>query len=90
MRPKFDRYIAPNHRRALLALLATDEDVEYVAAHTPVAVCRDPKDDKFLTVAVDGNANYIVSSDPYLLDIGNFNGIPILTPRQFYKTMLNG
>ena len=34
LRPKFDRYVARNHRHVLLALLAADEDVEYVAVHT--------------------------------------------------------
>ncbi|MFA7238770.1 MAG: PIN domain-containing protein [Sulfuricellaceae bacterium] len=29
----------------------------------PVADCRDPKDDKFLALALEASANYIISSD---------------------------
>jgi putative PIN family toxin of toxin-antitoxin system len=50
---------------------------------TPVQVCRDPADNKYLSCAVDGNADFIVSGDRDLLVLKEFIGIPILTPRQF-------
>lgn len=48
-----------------------------------VAVCRDPKDDKFLEVAKSGGANAIVSADEDLLVLSPFEGIPIVTPAAF-------
>ncbi|MCX5728009.1 MAG: putative toxin-antitoxin system toxin component, PIN family, partial [Nitrospirae bacterium] len=48
-----------------------------------VTECRDPKDDKFLELAVSGKATCIVSGDDDLLVLHPFRGIPVLTPRQF-------
>ena len=45
------------------------------------ALCRDPKDDIFLDIAVSGNADAIVSGDQDLLTIHPFENIPILPPR---------
>lgn len=43
-------------------------------------VCRDPADDPFLSCAVAAGADYIVSGDRDLLDLGSFRNIPIITP----------
>ncbi len=48
-----------------------------------ITVCRDPKDDKFLEVAVAGRADAIVSGDLDLLVLSPFEGIPILEPAEF-------
>ncbi len=48
-----------------------------------VTVCRDPDDNKFLSCAIDGDADYIVSGDRDLLDLKEAAEIPIITPRQF-------
>ena len=40
----------------------------------------DPDDDIVLATAVAGNADVIVSGDAHLLGIGEFLGIPIVTP----------
>ena len=48
-----------------------------------VFACRDPKDDKFLEVAISGQADVIVSGDEDLLTMNPFSGIPIITPRAF-------
>ena len=48
-----------------------------------VAVCRDPTDDKFLELAVNGRADVIVSGDADLLVLDRFRGIPIVTPGAF-------
>ena len=52
-------------------------------------VCRDPKDDKFLNCAIDAKAIYIVSGDNDLLTIKNFEGIEIVTAREFYDKYLS-
>ena len=48
-----------------------------------VKVCRDPKDDKYLDLAIEINARLIVSGDKELLSLHPFRGIEILTPKQF-------
>ena len=50
-----------------------------------IAACRDPKDDKFLELAVSGKADLIVSGDGDLLDLNPFREIPILTPAGFVQ-----
>ncbi len=48
-----------------------------------VAVCRDPKDDIFLAVALAGQADALVTGDSDLLSLNPFRGIPIMTPAEF-------
>jgi len=45
--------------------------------------CRDPKDDKFLACAVEGEAHYLVSSDYDLLDVRRYRDVAIVNPGQF-------
>ncbi|HEU0155336.1 MAG TPA: PIN domain-containing protein [Stellaceae bacterium] len=49
-----------------------------------VRECRDPKDDKYLALALAGSADVIVSSDVrHLLAMHPRRGMPILSPRDF-------
>jgi predicted nucleic acid-binding protein len=43
-----------------------------------------------LEAALEGAADYIVSGDLHLLDLGSFRGIPILRPADFVATVLSG
>lgn len=43
----------------------------------------DPDDDKFLALAVDGNADYIISGDKHLLHLNEFESINIMTGKEF-------
>jgi hypothetical protein len=45
--------------------------------------CRDPKDNKFLELAVSGKATCIVSGDSDLLVLNPFRGVAIMTPPEF-------
>jgi uncharacterized protein len=47
------------------------------------AVEKDPDDDKFLAAAIEARADYVVSGDKPLLDIGEYQGIRIIAPRDF-------
>ena len=53
--PKFDRYVRPERRDALLQRVASL--VEIIDVLQPIRASRDPKDDKFLEAAVNGRAN---------------------------------
>jgi uncharacterized protein len=48
-----------------------------------IAACRDPTDDKFPELAVNGDAALIVSRDRDLLALNPFRQIPIVTPAIF-------
>lgn len=52
-----------------------------------ITACRDPKDDKFLEVAVAGEADVIVSGDDDLLVLHPFAGIPIVEPATFLQML---
>ena len=56
----------------------------FVEVRTPVQVIKDdPTDNIFLSLAVDGKADVIVSGDHHLLDLKEFKGISIIRVRQF-------
>jgi putative PIN family toxin of toxin-antitoxin system len=50
----------------------------------------DPDDDRYLACATEGGADYIVSGDRHLLEIREYQGIPILTPRAFLTILGEG
>lgn len=83
-RPKFNRYIREEER--LLFLSAFIRDAKVVDVTEKVQKCRDPKDDKFLELAVSGNATCIVSGDGDLLVLNPFRGVAIFTPQEFITT----
>jgi putative PIN family toxin of toxin-antitoxin system len=56
---------------------------ERVAITDRIVACRDPTDDKFLELAVTGNADLILSGDKDLLALHPFRSIPVVTPAAF-------
>jgi putative PIN family toxin of toxin-antitoxin system len=50
---------------------------------TVAVVAADPDDDKYLSAALEGRAQYDVSGDRHLLDVGAHEGIQVVTPREF-------
>jgi predicted nucleic acid-binding protein len=48
-----------------------------------IVVCRDVKDNKFLELAVSGNADIIITGDQDLLVLNPFQDIKITTPENF-------
>jgi putative PIN family toxin of toxin-antitoxin system len=75
-RPRIAAKVAPLFLENVERLLAT---AELVTITERVVACRDPKDDKFLELAVNGRADVIVSGDADLLVFGIFRGVPIVT-----------
>jgi len=58
-----------------------------VAPVMPITACRDPRDDRFLEVAVAGKADVIVSGDQDLLVLHPFDGTPIVEPVIFLQML---
>ncbi len=51
-------------------------------------VVEDESDNRVLEAAIAASVDYIVSGDEHLLTLGSFQGIPILTPAEFVRTVL--
>lgn len=80
-RPKFDRYIDISDRQGFLRPLA--RMAEWVPIVQVIRACRDPRDDKFLELAINGEADLIVTGDADLLALHPFRRIPILAPAAY-------
>ena len=52
---------------------------------TSVAECGDPEDDNTLALALDADAEIIVSNDTDLTSMSPWRGRPIMTPREFVQ-----
>ncbi|HEY1795748.1 MAG TPA: putative toxin-antitoxin system toxin component, PIN family [Stellaceae bacterium] len=52
-----------------------------------IAACRDPTDDKFLELAVNGRADLIVTGDRDLLARDPFRNNPIIRPAAFMQSV---
>ena len=85
-RPRFDRYASAEERINFLDDLI--ERAEPVEINHRITACRDPKDDKFLELALSGNASHIISGDRDLLALHPFRNIPILTPAAFLTAQI--
>ena len=80
-REKFDKYVTHDERmRFIVGFLKIAEMIE---TGETIAICRDPKDDKLLELAVGGNAGFLVTGDKDLLVLNPFRGVEIITPREF-------
>ena len=84
-REKFNRCVTEGERERFLRSLLREADL--IEIEQKIQACRDPKDDKFLELAVDGGADCIVSGDEDLLMLDPFRGIPILTPDKFLDAL---
>jgi uncharacterized protein len=83
-RPRLAPLIPPRFRDWLSEVLAA---AELVGITQRIAACRDPKDDKFLELAVSGHADLIVTGDADLLALNPFQEIPIVTPAAFVQAV---
>jgi len=59
------------------------EECERIEILSPIKKSKDPDDDKFLSLAVEGKADFLVTGDKAdLLSLKKIEGIPILTARE--------
>ena len=50
-------------------------------------ITADPADNRVLEAAIAGQADYIVSGDQHLLEIGEYQGVLIVTPARFVAVL---
>ena len=86
LRERFPAMAEPAELERVLSLL---EQAEVVEPDQQLAVCRDPSDNKFFECAVAGGADYIVSEDRDILDVGEYVSIKTVSAEEF-MALLSG
>jgi putative PIN family toxin of toxin-antitoxin system len=90
----FDEYIEVLRRlgldntqemEELLKLFATGFHIVFTTRTPEIHVVADPDDDKFIACPLALKAQYVVSGDKALLDVRQYQGINIITPREFLE-----
>ena len=82
-RERFNRYVTSEEREEFLGVLV--ERAVLVEITENVQECRDPKDDKVLELALNGEAHYIISGDRDLLVLHPFRGVVVTTADEFLR-----
>jgi putative PIN family toxin of toxin-antitoxin system len=82
-RTKFDKYISAEKR--LEEIAAFEKRGQLINVSISITACRDPKDNKFLELAVEADAACIITGDKDLLVLNPFQNIPILTAAEFLE-----
>ncbi len=74
-RKRFRRYVDEEDIRSFVAALT--REAQWVDVEAEIRACRDPKDDKFLELAVSGRATHLVTGDSDLLALSPFQCVEI-------------
>jgi putative PIN family toxin of toxin-antitoxin system len=82
-RKKFDKWISFENRINFIENIIENSMLVDITRH--VSVCRDAKDNMFLSLAVSAQANFIITGDKDLLTLHPFDEIPVLSPVDFLK-----
>jgi putative PIN family toxin of toxin-antitoxin system len=83
-RPKF--HLTPEIIDPIMAQIF--QQAEFVTPDTPVDMIKaDPSDNKFIEAAIQGQAAYIVSGDNHLLELQSYEGVKIITAREFLSLL---
>ena len=83
LRKKFKKCIDDELKNRMISLMRLHSEV--IEVFERINVCRDQKDNKFLELAISGQADYIISGDNDLLVLNPFQEIQILTPKKFLE-----
>lgn len=82
-RPKFRRFFSSSDIEELLETI--DEFAVFIKVQTKIEVCRDPKDNFLLSLAIDGEADFLLTGDNDLLDLTKFGNTSIINISNFLK-----
>ena len=81
-KPKFIKYFGRGEILILEILIL--KRVVFIDVTTQIAICRDPKDDFLLSLAIDGAATHLITGDKDLLQIKSFNDIKIIKVSDYH------
>jgi putative PIN family toxin of toxin-antitoxin system len=85
-RPNVRKYISFSDRQLKQWLADIGSIMEWTPGKLRLkVVASDSDDDKVVACAIEGYANYIVTGDRHLLDIGSYKGIYVVTVENFLQ-----
>lgn len=84
-RPKFKKYFSTEDIEQLIDLF--EFYGELVQVQNKVELCRDPKDDFLLSLAIESNANYLITGDQDLLDLKIIQKTKIIKIADYLKKL---
>jgi putative PIN family toxin of toxin-antitoxin system len=81
--PKLKKYLGPD---AVVEMLSNLESyIDLIEVKSTIQICRDPKDNFLLSLAVDGNADFLLTGDKDLLEIKKIEKTAIMTISNFLQ-----
>ena len=81
-RPKFKKFFSKKDIEKLLDIF--DQYAELIKVKSQINICRDPKDNFLLNLAVDGKADFLVTGNKDLLILEKMEKTQIIT----YRTLI--
>lgn len=85
-KPYFLAHLTPEQAEDWLALIRLQAEVVSLSGSV-AGVAAHPHDDPVLETAVAGRAAYLVTGDRALLALGTYQGVAIVTPRDFLAAL---
>jgi predicted nucleic acid-binding protein len=84
--PYFSRTLSAQDQAEALELLATDAILIPLTIQV-VGVATHPEGDLILATAVSAGADYLVTGDSKLQNLGSYQGVTIVSPREFLELL---
>jgi putative PIN family toxin of toxin-antitoxin system len=84
-RPKLRKYFKKEDLEVLIGLI--DEKAEFISVKSNLDLCRDPKDNFLLSLAIDSKANYLLTGDNDLLELKTLKQTQIITIADFIQRL---
>lgn len=81
LRPKFRKYFQSTDIEDIL--LSFDAFGEMIEVTSNVTICRDPKDNFLLNLAIDGHADYLITGDADLLELEQVEHVKVISYKDF-------
>ena len=85
-RSKFSKYIDHDDINGLSIRIKTVW--LFVEILNQVQLCRDPKDDKFIDLALNGEASHLITGDSDLLVLNPIQNTSVINPRTFWDEII--
>lgn len=86
LEPYFASRLTPEQRTANITLIREEAIITPITSEVH-GIATHPEDDLILATAVSAQVDYLVTGDTKLQDLGSYQGVVILSPREFLELL---